>query len=68
MCHFVCVIAEIPGGKYLAQNVVRKCPKGSYRVGQAGTNEDLGRRCLPCPMGFTTTAAGETAPAACSSE
>jgi hypothetical protein len=37
MCHFVSVIAEIPGGKYLAQNVVRKCPKGSYRVGQAGT-------------------------------
>ncbi|WIA35123.1 hypothetical protein OEZ86_003604 [Tetradesmus obliquus] len=58
-------VCKIPSGKYLEQNVVRKCTKGSYRVGQASTSEEAGRRCRPCPMGFTTFSAGSTAPLAC---
>jgi hypothetical protein len=33
---------EIPPGSYLSQNLVRPCPKGRYREGIAGVEEEAG--------------------------
>jgi hypothetical protein len=37
------LFAEIPPGLYLSQNLVRPCPKGRYREGIAGVEEEAGK-------------------------
>ncbi|KAF8060463.1 hypothetical protein HT031_004639 [Scenedesmus sp. PABB004] len=58
-------VCSIPAGKYLAQNVVRPCPQGTFRTGQAGTDEPMGRSCLHCPKGLTTAGPSSTNVTAC---
>ncbi|KAF8063058.1 Heat shock 22 kDa protein [Scenedesmus sp. PABB004] len=60
------LVCQVPPGRFWELNVVRDCPQGLYREEYVLTTDAAAIKCLSCPPGWTTTAKGATARAACS--
>eukprot|EP00878_Enallax_costatus_P039056 GHUV01044574.1.p1 GENE.GHUV01044574.1~~GHUV01044574.1.p1 ORF type:complete len:745 (+),score=130.50 GHUV01044574.1:1229-3463(+) len=59
------LLAEVPPGRYLVQNVVRVCPMGTFRTSFSQTNEESAKICFACPPGITTNTTAATNQSAC---